>query len=105
MLAYGCFWALAGLHIWLLVVDLGGDPVSSLLVSLGAWGLAMGLGPVIVFLPAGAGVREAVLVAALTTVLPLPDAVAVALVSRAVVVLGDCTLGLFSFVAARRGRR
>ena len=85
-------------------MDLGADPLSALPVCIGAWGLAMGLGPLIVFLPAGAGVREAVLVAAITTLLPLPDAVAVALVSRAVVVLGDCALGLIAFLAARGGR-
>ena len=48
--------------------------------------LAMGIGPLFVVLPAGAGAREAVLVASLTTVLPVPDAVAAALVSRAVLV-------------------
>ncbi len=62
-------------------------------MSIGALALAMGLGPAVVFLPAGVGVREAVLVAALTTVLTLPDAIAVALVSRALVVLGDARWG------------
>jgi uncharacterized membrane protein YbhN (UPF0104 family) len=100
--AYSFFWLLGGLHLYLLVVELGGDPLTSLPVSIGALGLAMGFGPVFVVVPAGAGVREVVLVATLTTVLTVPEAVAVALVSRALVMLGDAVLGLAAFVAARR---
>jgi glycosyltransferase 2 family protein len=99
--AYCFFWLVGGLHLYLLVVDLGGDPLTSLPLSVGALGLAMGLGPVFVVLPAGAGVREAVLVATLTTVLSVPEAVAVALVSRALVMFGDAVLGLAAFLAAR----
>ena len=52
----------------------------------------MSIGPLLVFLPAGAGVREIVLVAALSSVVPVADAVAAALLSRAVLVLGDGVL-------------
>jgi glycosyltransferase 2 family protein len=96
------FWVVGGLHLWLLVVELGADPLASLPVSIGALALAVSIGPLFVVLPAGAGLREAVIVAALTSVLPLSAAVAAALVSRAVLVLGDGALALGAFLAARR---
>jgi uncharacterized membrane protein YbhN (UPF0104 family) len=96
------FWVVGGLHLWLLVIDLGGDAATSLPVSLGVLALGISLGPLFVFLPAGAGVREAVLVAGLSAVLPVPDAVAAALISRAVLVLGDGALAMGAFGLARR---
>lgn len=99
------FWVVGGLHLWLLTIVLGGEALPSLAASLGALALGVSLGPLVVVLPAGAGLREAVLVAGLTTVLPLPDAVGAALVSRAIMVLGDGTLALAAFVLARRSWR
>jgi glycosyltransferase 2 family protein len=96
------FWVVGGLHLWLVVVDIGGDAVTSLPVSLGVLALAVSLGPLFVLLPAGAGVREAVLVAGLSAVLPVPAAVAAALISRALLVAGDGALALVAFVLARR---
>ncbi len=96
------FWVVGGLSLWLVVVDLGADPLASLPVSIGALALAVSIGPLFIVLPAGAGLREAVIVAALSSVLPVSAAVAAALVSRAVLVLGDGALALFAFVAARR---
>jgi uncharacterized membrane protein YbhN (UPF0104 family) len=100
--AYCFFWVFGALHLYLLVVSLGGDPLTSLPLSAGALALAMGLGPLFVVLPAGAGVRETILVGTLTSVLSFPDAVAAALLSRALVVAGDIVLGLLAFVAAKR---
>ena len=59
------FWLVGGVQLWLLVVALGADPRAWLAVSIGALSLAVSIGPLLVFLPAGAGVREIVLVAAL----------------------------------------
>jgi uncharacterized membrane protein YbhN (UPF0104 family) len=99
------FWVIGGLHLWLLVWQLGGDPATSLPVSLGVLALGVSLGPLFVVLPAGAGVREAVLVAGLSAVLPVADAVAAALLSRAVLVAGDGTLALVALLLARRSPR
>jgi uncharacterized membrane protein YbhN (UPF0104 family) len=99
------FWFVGGLHLWVLAVQLGGDPGPSLAVSIGALALGVSLGPLFVVLPAGAGLREAVLVAGLSAVLPVPDAVAAALISRAVMVLGDGALALVAVLANRHAQR
>jgi hypothetical protein len=44
-------------------------------------------------------------VAGLSAVLPVPDAVADALISRAVMVLGDGALALVAFLANRHAQR
>ena len=98
------FWVVGGVQLWLLVAPRG-DPRGSLAVSIGALALAVSIGPLLVFLPAGAGVREIVLVAALSSVVPVADAVAAALLSRAVLVLGDGLLALFGWLVARGASR
>jgi uncharacterized membrane protein YbhN (UPF0104 family) len=95
------FWVVGGIHLGLLAIALGSSAGQGLAVGIGALALAVSLGPLFVVLPAGVGVREAVLVAALTTVLPTPDAVAAALLSRAILVLGDGTLAIAAFLYAR----
>jgi uncharacterized membrane protein YbhN (UPF0104 family) len=83
-------WVLAGLHIWLLMVRLGAPAGHSLPVAIGAFAFAWSVGFVIVFAPAGAGVRELILIAALTPVLHSAGAATVvALVSRLVTILAD----------------
>lgn len=86
------FWVVAGLHVWLLCVALGAPPARTLPVALGGFALAFCVGPLLVVLPAGAGVREAVLTVLLATVLPTPSAVAVALVSRFLLAVADGVL-------------
>ncbi|MGZ4591033.1 MAG: lysylphosphatidylglycerol synthase domain-containing protein [Actinomycetes bacterium] len=76
------FWVVFGLHVWVLAVGLGADPLRTLPVAIGGFALAFSIGPLLVVLPAGAGVREAVLVVLLSTVLPPAEATAVALTSR-----------------------
>lgn len=103
-------WAVFGLHVWLLVVGLGGDPAASLPVSIGGFALAFSVGPLLVVLPAGAGVREAVLVVLLATVLRTAEATAVALTSRGLLMVTDGLLAAGGSVAVpwlggRRRRR
>lgn len=88
------FWLVYGGHVWLLAVGLGADPLESFPVALGGFAIAFSLGPLLVVLPAGAGVREAVLVVLLAGVLTTPEATAVALTSRVVLVLTDGLLAL-----------
>ena len=90
------FWLLYSGHVWLLAVGLGADPLETFPVALGGFAIAFSLGPLLVVLPAGAGVREAVLVVLLSGVLSTPDATAVALTSRAVLILTDGLLALGS---------
>ncbi|HEU4676466.1 MAG TPA: lysylphosphatidylglycerol synthase transmembrane domain-containing protein [Motilibacteraceae bacterium] len=90
------FWVAAGLHIWVLAVDLGAPAGRSLPAAVGGFALAFCAGVLVVLLPAGAGVREVALTAALGTVLPAGAAVAIALVSRFLLAVTD---GLLAGVA------
>ena len=83
-------------------MGLGGDPLRSLPVAIGGFALAFSLGPLLVVLPAGAGVREAVLIVLLGTVLTTPAATAVALTSRLLLMVTD---GLLALAAALLDRR
>lgn len=82
-------WAAFGVHVWLLASAIGAAPENLLLLSTGGYALAWVVGFVIVFLPAGAGAREAALVLALAPVLPREDALVVAIVSRVLMLVGD----------------
>lgn len=83
------FWLVYGGHVWLLAVGLGAEPLDALPVAIGGFAIAFSLGPLLVVLPAGAGVREAVLVVLLASVLTTSEAVAVALTSRGILMLTD----------------
>lgn len=83
------FWLVYGGHVWLLAVGLGAEPLEALPVAIGGFAVAFSLGPLLVVLPAGAGVREAVLVVLLASVLTTSEAVAVALTSRGTLMLTD----------------
>lgn len=96
------FWLVYGGHVWLLAVGLGADPWQALPVSIGGFAIAFSLGPLLVVLPAGAGVREAVLVVLLASVLSTPEATAVALTSRAVLIVTDGLLAAGASVTPRR---
>jgi glycosyltransferase 2 family protein len=82
-------WLLFGLHAWVLMLGVGAPAGRSLLVGIGGFALAYGIGPLAVVAPAGAGVREAGLVLTLGTVVGGTAALAVALVSRVVLVAVD----------------
>jgi glycosyltransferase 2 family protein len=63
------------------------------------------VGFVIVFAPAGAGIREALLIATLTPMLDVGRATAVTLVSRVLMTAGDLiTAGTAAALARGRGR-
>jgi hypothetical protein len=85
-----------GLHLALLAWPLSPDSAVPVLVqSVGAFALAWSVGFVVVFAPAGLGVREVVLTVTMGSVLADADAIAVAVLSRTAIVLADLALGLF----------
>jgi uncharacterized membrane protein YbhN (UPF0104 family) len=86
-------WLVSGLHLWLLAIAMGAPPVRSLALCVGGFGLATVVGLLAVVTPDGLGVREAVLLAVLATVLPVPAATIVALASRLVTTVGEVGLG------------
>mgnify|MGYP000172403021 CR=1 FL=1 len=96
------FWVVYGGHVWLLAVGLGADPLPALAVAIGGFAIAFSLGPLLVVLPAGAGVREAVLILLLHSVLPTAEATAVALTSRGLLMATDALLALGFGLAPRR---
>jgi uncharacterized membrane protein YbhN (UPF0104 family) len=87
-------WAAYGVHLWLLVrpQETTGR-ADLLLLSLGGYALAWTAGFLFVIAPAGAGVREIALIAALAPVLDTPAALAVAVLSRVLMTLGDLLWG------------
>ena len=87
-------WAAYGLHLFVLVSALpGAGGPNRLLLSTGAYALAWTAGFVVVVAPAGAGVRELALVVALSPVLPRGSALALAVLSRVLMTLGDLLWG------------
>lgn len=87
-------WVAYGVHLWLLVrpQDTEGR-ADLLLLSLGAYALAWTAGFLFVVAPAGAGVRELALLAALAPVLEPAQALAVAVLSRVLMTIGDLAWG------------
>ena len=87
-------WTAYGVHLWLLVrpQDTTGR-ADLLLLSVGAYALAWTAGFLFVVAPAGAGVRELALVVALAPVLDRAAALAVAVLSRVLMTLGDLAWG------------
>ncbi|AFR09482.1 hypothetical protein B005_0950 [Nocardiopsis alba ATCC BAA-2165] len=82
-------WIPLGLHVWLLTWAVGGDALRSLGPAVGAYALAWTLGLLVVFAPAGLGVREVVLVVALAPVVDAGAALVVAVLSRLVMTVAD----------------
>ncbi|MCP2324075.1 hypothetical protein HDA40_002582 [Hamadaea flava] len=98
-------WLAAGLQLWLLAVAVGADPAGSLLLCVGAFGLATVAGMFAVFAPEGIGVREVLLLAALGVSLPLPVASVVALSSRLIVIVSELLTAAIALAAATLARR
>lgn len=96
-------WALAGwicygLHLYVVAPQVG------LIFAVGAFALSWCLGILTFVVPAGAGVREVAMVAVLSPVLDRGSAIAVALSSRAVIIVGDLICAGLAGIAARRRR-
>lgn len=82
-------WVFNGLQIWILAVRLGAPPGRTALLAIGAYAFAWSVGFLIVFAPAGAGVRDVLLFALLRPVLGSADATAVVVASRLITILAD----------------
>ncbi|HLZ36305.1 MAG TPA: lysylphosphatidylglycerol synthase domain-containing protein [Mycobacteriales bacterium] len=97
-------WIAYGLHVWALAVDLGARPLAALPVAVAAYAVAFSVGILVVIAPAGAGVREVLLVVALAPVLSTDAATAVAVVSRLLLTVMDTAAAGLSVVGRRRHR-
>jgi uncharacterized membrane protein YbhN (UPF0104 family) len=96
-------WGFNGLQIFLMAEKFGAPVGKTILVSLGGYAFAWCVGFVVVIAPAGAGIREALLVAFLSPLIGGPNALAVALVSRAVNTVSDLLVAGAAAATRRRG--
>ena len=104
-------WALSsytffGIHLWFLANSLVDPGPAALLLSVGTIAIGFTAGLFAVFLPSGVGVREAVIVGALATVMSVGQATGLALASRLMFTVGDLAIaGLAAVVAVTVRRR
>lgn len=98
-------WVAFGTQMWVLARTTGSTDPRLWLLSTGAYALAWCVGFVIVFLPAGAGAREAVLVLVLGPAVGREQALALALVGRALMLVADLAAAALAVLAERRHRR
>ncbi|WP_052809923.1 lysylphosphatidylglycerol synthase transmembrane domain-containing protein [Streptomonospora alba] len=95
-------WIPLSLHVWVLVAAAGGgQDARALPVAAGAYALAWTLGLLVVFAPAGLGVRELVLVVGLAPVLDPGSALVVAALSRLVMTAADLLWAGGALIATR----
>jgi uncharacterized membrane protein YbhN (UPF0104 family) len=94
-------WTTYGIHFGVLVAAVAGNQPRAWLLSLGVFALAWVAGFLFVVAPAGAGIREAVLVLGLASVFPAGIALALALVSRVVLVVADMAAAVVVLIVRR----
>jgi uncharacterized membrane protein YbhN (UPF0104 family) len=98
-------WLLFAMPVYLVGRDLGDDTRRYLLLSIGAFAVAWVAGFIFVLAPAGAGVRETLLVTLLSSSqLSAGSALAVALISRLLMTVGDAIVGGIALGAIGRRR-
>ncbi|NLG54380.1 MAG: flippase-like domain-containing protein [Rhodococcus sp.] len=95
-------WVLYGVHLWILASSRSGFELRSLAQCVGALALGMCAGVLVVVVPSGIGVREAVVVAALSPFMDAGVALALALASRLVFTLCEVTAGFIAAIAGSR---
>ncbi len=95
-------WTLFGLHLWLLANALGAPGWNGITRCIGGFALAMAAGVLFIIVPSGAGVREAIIVAALTPVMSTGQALGIAVVSRALFIAADVTTAATAATSALR---
>jgi len=81
-------WILFGIHFWFLASDLL-EAQQLVLLSIGAYAIAWAAGFVVIFAPAGIGVREGVMLTLLGTLFATPNLLALVIVSRTILTILD----------------
>ena len=95
-------WAALGLQLGILANGAGHHGVSLYLLSVGAMALAVPLGVLFIPAPAGAGIRDVVLVLVLSVMLTSGQALAVVVASRVLLIGADLLLAGVAAVSRRR---
>nr|WP_231868953.1 lysylphosphatidylglycerol synthase transmembrane domain-containing protein [Rhodococcus opacus] len=98
-------WVLYGVHLWFLASSTAGFEAGTLVQCIGAIALGMCAGVLVVVAPSGIGVREAVVVAALSPFMDSGVALGLALASRLVFTLCEVLAGFVAAIAGSRSLR
>ena len=95
--------SLLGLQVWQLATDVGGDGWQLVPLAIGGYGLAAAISLVVIPLPAGAGLREAVLVLLLAPEIGTASATLVAILARLLLTVADVAAAGLAAAATRAG--
>jgi glycosyltransferase 2 family protein len=98
-------WALYGVHLWVLLGDVGAGGPGMLAKSTGVYAASWSIGFLLLIAPAGAGPRETAMVLLLGPIVPGGRAILLALVTRLLMTLGDLAWPVVAVVAERATRR
>src|SRR5690606_12602871 len=102
LVAYPSAHILLGASLHPFVTEVAGQPAAwTVWHTIGALAAAHALGALAIFAPAGVGVREGVLVSALSQVLPIEQAVWFAVTTRVITLLVDLVLCIAAITVAR----
>lgn len=101
---YVVSWAALGAHLGVLAASVGSNRLSVYFLCVGAMALGMSLGILFIPVPAGAGVRDLILVLVLGSVMKTGQALAVAVASRAILIGCDITLAVVAALLTRSRR-
>jgi hypothetical protein len=106
VLVFSLNWALLGVAFFLFATSLYPMEAAYLFYLAGSFALASTVGILALFAPAGLGVREAVLVVALSAIMPKAVAVVVTLASRVWMTVGELlAVGVVTLVIGRANLR
>jgi uncharacterized membrane protein YbhN (UPF0104 family) len=94
-------WLLLGLHLYVLLRGVGVTDWHAFPAAIGGFALAVTAGLLFVPAPAGAGIRDAVLIATLAAITDAPTAIAVGLASRVLLIVVDVLLAGVAEFGAR----
>lgn len=94
-------WGVLGVHIYVLVAALGAAGVAALSAAVGGMALAWAIGLIVIPAPAGAGIRDTVLILTMSPFLGSTAALTVALASRMILLCADLLLAGLSIAIAR----
>src|SRR5712691_5075550 len=94
-------WICYGLQIWILATSLGAPAGKTALIAVGGFAFAWSVGFLVIFAPAGAGVRDVLLLLLLGQVLSTARATAVMLVSRVLLTVADVLAAVVALYYSR----
>ncbi|MDO4888427.1 MAG: lysylphosphatidylglycerol synthase domain-containing protein [Actinomycetaceae bacterium] len=99
-------WVVIGTQVWLMLTCLGARAnLATFFLAVGGYALGWTVGFLVVFIPAGAGVREVALGAVLAGVVDSGALVVVVLLVRLLTTVADVALGVGASLAMRAGRK